>query len=74
MTCSKKYEGRRLRIGGASGMSRSVNGSTLLKIALPGPFDKTTRAVCHASSLPALALLAPASAPPPMRVASAGIA
>ncbi len=58
MTCPKKDEGRRLRIGGASGMSRSVNGSTLPKIALPGLFDKTARAACHASAHPALALLA----------------
>ncbi len=62
MTCLKKDEGRRLGIGGASGMSRSVNGSTLPKITLPGPFDKTTRAARDAS------------APRPVHVASAGIA
>ncbi len=55
MTCPKKDEGRRLGIGGASGMSRSVNGSTPSKITPPSLFDKTTRAACPASAHPALA-------------------
>ncbi len=74
MTCPKKDEGRRLGIGGASKMSCLVSGSTLPKIALPGPFDKTASTTCLASALPDPALLARVSAPPPTHVASAGIA
>ncbi len=52
-------------------MSRLVNGSTLLKIALLSPFDKTTHAARAASALPALALLVLVSAPLLVPVASA---
>ncbi len=44
MTCLKKDEGRRLGIGGTSGMSRSGNSSTLPKIIFPSLIGKATRA------------------------------